>query len=487
MFEKSDAQLLREYVENGDESAFREIVQRHADVVYSAAMRQVASPESARDIAQSVFCDLARKAKPLVEKREQGGSILGWLYRSTRFAALNQARDERRRQERERKAMECLDPASEAAPDWDRVQPILDEAMSDLSNDDREALLLRFFKNHDFRTIGEMLGVSNDAAQKRVSRALEKLRAEFVSRGVATTALALSTVLSTNAVSVSPAGMAAMLSAAALAGTTVASAATTSIAPAFIMTTLQKAWVTAIAVATVGTVIYQARQVFQLRHQVQELQRDQAPLKQQIAQHNSSSRTVSNPVAEATQSHSLSTERLRELLRLRGEVSMLRRHQRELEQTITALRSQMPSLADQSVSNETPPAVAAPFQVQLVLDEPGQDTVSVTNDSNGETLQVRKAPLLDHTAIQTAAVTKNLLTGESEVAVEFSQEGKELFAAITRENINKRLAIVLDGRLYSAPVIKSEIPGGKAMITGRFTEEEALALAEKINDMIRSQ
>jgi len=89
---------------------------------------------------------------------------------------------------------------------------------------------------------------------------------------------------------------------------------------------------------------------------------------------------------------------------------------------------------------------------------------------------------LDYTAVSSATVTRNASSGTPEIDVEFSQEGKELFAAITKENINKRLAIVLDGHLYSAPVIRSEISGGKAQITGSFTEEEARELAAKINE-----
>ena len=104
--------------------------------------------------------------------------------------------------------MERPDPLPETAPDWDRVRPVLDEAMADLSDEDREALLLRFFRNHDFRAIGLSLGVSDDAAQKRVSRALERLRAEFDRRGVTTTAVALSTALGAHAVTVAPVGLA---------------------------------------------------------------------------------------------------------------------------------------------------------------------------------------------------------------------------------------------------------------------------------------
>jgi RNA polymerase sigma factor (sigma-70 family) len=238
MQEQSDTQLLRDYAEHRHEAAFREIVSRHADVVYASALRQAGSPDLARDIAQSVFTDLARKAQSLAGTLTGDASLLGWLYRSTRFAALNQLRDDRRRQARERHAMQHLDPASETAPEWERVQPVLDEAMAELSDEDREALLLRFFKNRDFRAIGAALGISDDAAQKRVSRALERLRTGLTSRGVTMTAGALSAVLAANTVSFAPAGLAATLSTAALAGTTLATTATATAIKTIAMTTL---------------------------------------------------------------------------------------------------------------------------------------------------------------------------------------------------------------------------------------------------------
>ena len=132
----------------------------------------------------------------------------------------------------------------------------------------------------------------------------------------------------------------------------------------------------------------------------------------------------------------------------------------------------------------------APFQLQLVVDEPGENSEPMTNNAGGaggETLYVQKAPLLDHTAISSATVTKNMQTGTPQIDVEFSEVGKELFAQVTKENLNKRLAIVLDGHLYSAPMIRSEISGGKAQITGSFTEEEAKHLAAKINDAISAK
>src|SRR5437899_186576 len=247
MQDKSDAQLLREYAERGSEPAFREIVARHTGLVYAAALRQVESSALACDVAQSVFTDLARKARPLAEKMPDRSSLVGWLYRSTRFAALNQLRDDRRRLAHERIAMEQLITNSETAPDWERVRPVLDEAMADLSDEDREALLLRFFKNLDFRAVGHALGVSDDAAQKRVSRAVERLRELFAQRGVSIGASGLVVVISANAIQAAPLGLSAaiMTAAGALAGPTFSATATATAANTVLMTTLQKAIITA--------------------------------------------------------------------------------------------------------------------------------------------------------------------------------------------------------------------------------------------------
>jgi DNA-directed RNA polymerase specialized sigma24 family protein len=92
MQDMSDAQLLRDYAEHGSEASFSEIVVRHTDLVYSAALRQVSSPDLACDVAQEVFSALASKASPLADNLAGGGSLVGWLYRSTRFAALNHLR-----------------------------------------------------------------------------------------------------------------------------------------------------------------------------------------------------------------------------------------------------------------------------------------------------------------------------------------------------------------------------------------------------------
>ena len=331
MTEASDAQLLRDYVEHGHEAAFREIVVRHTDAVYSAALRQVSSADLARDVAQSVFTDLARKAPSLAQTLDANASLLGWLYRSTRFAALNQWRDDHRRQTRERLAMQHFDPASDPAPEWERIGPVLDEAMADLSDDDREALLLRFFQSRDFRAIGHSLGLSDDAAQKRVSRALEKLRSHLTRRGVTTSAAALSVALSAHVIQAAPTGLAVALSNAALAGTTLVTTATVTAAKTIAMTTLQKSLIGATLAVAVGTGIYEARHASVSRSQLQALQQQQEPIAEQVDQlsrdRDAAARKLATLQTDLSRLQS-DNERLRrdaaELAKLRGEVTRLR-------------------------------------------------------------------------------------------------------------------------------------------------------------------
>ena len=325
MQEQPDAQLLRDYAEHGCEPAFREIVTRHTDLVYSAALRCVNSSDLACDVAQSVFTDLARKARPLADKLVDNASLVGWLYRSTRFAALNQLRDDRRRLAYERQAMEQLLSNSETAPDWDRVRPVLDEAMDNLSDEDRDALLLRFFKNHDFRAVGRALGVSDDTAQKRVSRALEKLHEHLTRRGITTTATLLSAVIVANAVQAAPAGLAVTISAAAvLAGTAAQTSTVIAATKAIAMTTLQKTLITATIAAVAGAGIYEARQASRLREENQSLQQQQAPLAEQIQQLQRERDDATNRLAALTDELARVKKNPSEVLKLRGEVGVLR-------------------------------------------------------------------------------------------------------------------------------------------------------------------
>jgi RNA polymerase sigma factor (sigma-70 family) len=188
--------------------------------VYSAALRQVGSPEAAAEIAQNVFLGLARGAQALVPRLSEEASLAGWLCRSTRNLSLNFRRDEFRRQSRQRKLMEQLGTTSEDAPDWEHLCGVLDDAMSQLNEADYDLLVLRFYKSLDYRAVGVAMGLSDGAAQKRVSRALEKLRQVLSRRGIRTGAAALSLVIAANAVQAAPAGLTVTISSVALAGAT---------------------------------------------------------------------------------------------------------------------------------------------------------------------------------------------------------------------------------------------------------------------------
>jgi RNA polymerase sigma factor (sigma-70 family) len=372
MQDQSDAQLLRAYVESGQETAFREIVTRHADLVYSAALRQVNSPDLARDLAQGVFTDLARKARPLAEKLADGSSLAGWLYRSTRFAALKHLRDDRRRLTHERQAMEQLIINSETAPDWEQVRPVLDETMADLNDEDREALLLRYFKNCDFQTVGRALGVSDAAAQKRVSRALDKLREHMSRRGITTTAATLSAAISVNAVQSAPIGLAATLSTSAVAGTPLTAAAATA-TKTIAMTTLQKAIIGATLAAAVGTGIYEARQASNARAQVETLRQQQAPLNGQVQQLTRERDDAGSQLAALRDEIKRLNRNPSELLKLRGEVGQLREQNRNMAKANAGdqakllskgfgnLGEYVPSEAASNAGNSTPEALLKTF------------------------------------------------------------------------------------------------------------------------------
>ncbi|HTY88279.1 MAG TPA: sigma-70 family RNA polymerase sigma factor [Candidatus Acidoferrum sp.] len=326
MQEKSDLQLLRDYTECGQEAAFHEIVLRYTDFVYAAALRQAESADRAADIAQNVFVDLARKARSVAERSGAEASLAGWLHRATRYAALNHLRDNRRRVNNERQAMEQLLTDSEPAADWVQIRPVLDEALDSLGDDDREAVLLRYFQNQDFRAVGIALGISDDAAQKRVSRAVERLREFFLKRKIAIGAGGLVALISANVGQAAPAGLAAAISTAALAGTAVSTSTAIAATKIIAMTTLQKAVVTATVAVLAAAGIYEARQAAQLGEENQALRQQQAPLAEQVRHLQNNLADATNRLADmlAENSRLKSNPNQTELLKLRGEVTQLK-------------------------------------------------------------------------------------------------------------------------------------------------------------------
>ena len=197
----NDLQLIERYARHHAEEAFTEIVRRHLDLVHSAAFRQVRSRQLAEEVAQSVFTDLARGAGRLAPDTV----LTAWLYQVTRRTAVDVVRREARRQLREQIATE-MDTLNATTADWTHIEPLLDEAMSALDETDRTAVLLRYFENRSLREVGQTLGTSDAAAQKRVSRAVERLRGFFAERGVAVGASGIVVAVSANAVQAAPVG-----------------------------------------------------------------------------------------------------------------------------------------------------------------------------------------------------------------------------------------------------------------------------------------
>jgi RNA polymerase sigma factor (sigma-70 family) len=199
-----DSQLLRRYVEERSEAAFTELVNRHVNLVYFAALRRVGGDRHlADDVTQSVFADLARKAASLQDRPV----LAGWLYTSTRFAAAQAVRSEQRRRTHEQEAHTMHELHAEPETNWEQLRPVIDEALDELNDTEREALLLRFFESRPLAEIGARFSLSPDAARMRVDRALDKLRGLLASRGIASTAAALAAIIASQSGLAAPAGL----------------------------------------------------------------------------------------------------------------------------------------------------------------------------------------------------------------------------------------------------------------------------------------
>lgn len=212
-----EAELLQRYADHRDERAFRALVEKHLGLVYAAALRRTGGrTQLAEEICQKVFADLARKAASL----HHHPALTAWLHRSTRYAAIDAIRAEARRH----KLHETLAAMPEAQPDennpveWDKLRPVLDEALDQLKESDRSAMVLRYFEGLSFADIGARLGLSENAARMRAERALDKLRHQLGRRGVTSTAAALGLLIANRAVAAAPEGLAGTVAGTALAG-----------------------------------------------------------------------------------------------------------------------------------------------------------------------------------------------------------------------------------------------------------------------------
>ena len=318
----SDQQLLRDYTGGRSEAAFAELVRRHVDLVYCAAMRMIRDAHLAEDVTQSVFVALARNARQLT-----GRSVLsGWLHRTAQNIAAQTVRTDVRRRAREQEAA-AMNELLATEPDtlWEQIAPHLDAALGELSEPDRDALLLRYFERKSACEMAQTLGISDEAAQKRVSRAVERLREFFAKRGVTVGAGGLVVVIAANAVQAAPVGLAVTISTAALlTGAAVSTSTVIAATKAIAMTILQKIIIGATLAAAISTGIYEARQASRSREENQSLQQQQTPLAEQMQQLEHERDDARNRLASLADELARTKSNNIELLKLRGEVARLR-------------------------------------------------------------------------------------------------------------------------------------------------------------------
>ncbi len=255
MDQATDTELLQEYVALNSESAFAALVARHMSLVYSAALRKTGNPHAAEEIAQVVFVILAIKAG-----RISGSTILpGWLYQTTRFTAASYLKSELRRARREQNAsMQMESSTSTTGEAWQQLAPFLEDAMGQLAEKDRSAVVLRFFGGKSFAEVAAAAGVSENAAKKRVQHALEKLQQYFSNHGISSTTAVISAAISTHSVPPAPVLLAKAVTAAALAKGATASVSTSIVIKGALKIMAWTKMKTAVVIGVIGVVLFVA-------------------------------------------------------------------------------------------------------------------------------------------------------------------------------------------------------------------------------------
>jgi RNA polymerase sigma factor (sigma-70 family) len=209
-----DAQLLQRYVETGSSEAFGQLTNRHVNFVFGAALRLVHDRHVAEEVTQAVFIVLARKAATLRHE----AVLSSWLLSTTRYAALGQMKMNARRKRHERRAAEMAKTewVQDAERSWPEYEGELDAALASLRESDRKAVVLRFYEHKSFDEIAVILGTAEEAARKRVSRAVEKLRGYFGVSSRTLPATMITYFLYHKLTTQAPAGLAGRITAAAL-------------------------------------------------------------------------------------------------------------------------------------------------------------------------------------------------------------------------------------------------------------------------------
>ncbi len=312
-----------DYARARSEEAFAELVRRHVDLVYSAALRMVGEAHHAEDVTQAVFVALAQNSSRLA----QHPVLSGWLHRTAQNLAANSIRTNVRRQLREQEAIAMNEPSAEEPDAWNDIAPHLDAVLNELNESDRDAVFLRYFEKKSAREIAARFGISDEAAQKRVNRAVERLREAFTRRGIAAGPAAIAAALAASAVHAAPVGLALKISTATAFASAGAVATTAAATKAIAMTTLQKITVTA-TIATLAVVgVYEGTQVNTARKDAAALRERLAPINAQLSALRQERDAASNQISSLTgELERMKSEQKRvEVLKLRGQVGALRR------------------------------------------------------------------------------------------------------------------------------------------------------------------
>ncbi len=195
----NDRQLLQEYVRQGSQAAFSQIVTRHLNFVYTVCRRETGDAALAEDVTQVVFLILARKAPSLRVE-----TLSGWLFQTARFAAKNARRREASQKRQEQTMEEHLSLEEPKNEIWNQIEPHYNSALAALSAKDREAVLLRFADGLSFPELGVALGTSEDAARMRLNRAISRLRQSFARAGITVSVAVLAGVLAERTAEAAP-------------------------------------------------------------------------------------------------------------------------------------------------------------------------------------------------------------------------------------------------------------------------------------------
>jgi RNA polymerase sigma factor (sigma-70 family) len=342
----NDTELLRQYLEEQSESAFTELVHEHLNLVYSAALRESSGDGAmAEDLSQAVFTQLARKAPSLLAHP----SLAGWLYTTVRHVAANTRRADQQRQRREQEAQSMNELLVEDTPNevWQRIRPVLDDALHELKEADREAVVLRFLEERPLSEVGARLGLSENAARMRVDRALEKLRGLLGRRGITSTTSGLAAALAIGVLTPAPAALAAAIASTALASGAAAGSITLTLTKLMSITQVKIGLASALVVVGIAAPVWQQTRLQRVRSENARVQSENAQLRAQETElaalrgEVARLRTVEGDQAELERLRQWQAKTQPELLRLRGMAGVARRANVEAEQLRAQLARQV--------------------------------------------------------------------------------------------------------------------------------------------------